>query len=762
MTKYLLLLILSVSYVIKSQNLSFDLLYTLKSGDVNFGVDFEELDGFGTRIEFIGDLNEDGVSDIAISSATRGKSLTGNANGAVFILFLNPDGSVKSHVEISENKGGFDAPLSSYPYSYFGYSLTLIGDLDKDGISELAVGAREYGPSEHGSIFILFLNKDGTVRKYTEIGSNTGGYTQSGYKKRFGNAICKAGDLNGDSIPDILVGEPYSNIAGNKMGAVNVLYMDTTGYLKSFDKILPVAPHFIDLNTNCEFGLSLSNIGDIDKNGYNDFIFGSAKNQVWIVSFGPNFSILRTSLIDENDPVIGNNVTINSGFGKLVESCFDFDHDEIKEISFASHAGLTGIKGEVYICYIDSIGKIIKYETISETTINNLTLGEEGQFGRSSTYIGDINEDGFPEFAIGEIKYDDGTSHGGAVHFITLRPKECSEKECVWPGDANNDGVANAWDLANIVLNYNETKIEKKRILPNENWYGQFGENWGISKLETDQKFSDGNGDGIVNYNDALLITKNYDKTHQKSQSSVELDPNGPPVKIIADKNIVHSSDSVNFSIEIGDENKPAEQVYSVTMALRHENTSIFGSTNTAYFDNCWLGTDGLDMITLSQPLNNGIDISMGRIDQINRTGTGHLATVKVIIPDNLGEIAKNDLILKLEDFLIISYQEDTILPSSIELDTVSVFDKNTISTTSFNEQYSTIFPNPSKGKVHVKSNKMIEKISILDMQGKLLQKKQYNDIKQTVLVTSNLVTGTYFIVVQSDNSVENHLFLKK
>ena len=336
MTNYVLIPLIFISTIIKSQNLSFDLLYTLKSEDTNLGVTFEELDGFGSRIESIGDLNEDGINDIVVSSATRGKSSTGNANGALFVLFLNSDGTVKSHVEISENKGGFNAPLSSYPYSYFGYGLAVIDDLDNDGIPELAVGAREYGLNEHGSVFILFLKRDGTVKKYTEIGDNTGGYTGSGYKKRFGSSICSAGDLNGDNISDILVGEPYSDNVGSQMGAVNILYMDTTGYVKSFEKILPSAPHFTNVNSNSSFGFKLSNIGDIDKNGFDDYIIGSSKNQAWIVRFGANASIVGTSIIDENDSIIGDVIKSNSGFAAEVDACTDFDHDGINELSIAS------------------------------------------------------------------------------------------------------------------------------------------------------------------------------------------------------------------------------------------------------------------------------------------------------------------------------------------------------------------------------------------------------------------------------------------
>ena len=146
-------------------------------------------------------------------------------------------------------------------------------------------------------------------------------------------------------------------------------------------------------------------------------------------------------------------------------------------------------------------------------------------------------------------------------------------------------------------------------------------------------------------------------------------------------------------------------------------------------------------MITLSQSFDNGVDISLGRIDQQNKTGKGSLSTIRIIVPDNLGEIANTDLILTLDDVLIISYQEDTILPGEISLDTVVVIANGTHVVNKKEEYVASIFPNPSNRNIRVKSDKMISSIRILDMQGKLLQENQYNNTKETVLITSNLIS---------------------
>ena len=63
----------------------------------------EEKEQFGYTISSIGDLNGDGVNDIAVGAYHDDDG--GYNTGAVYILFLNSDGTVKSHQKISSTEG---------------------------------------------------------------------------------------------------------------------------------------------------------------------------------------------------------------------------------------------------------------------------------------------------------------------------------------------------------------------------------------------------------------------------------------------------------------------------------------------------------------------------------------------------------------------------------------------------------------------------------------------------------------------------------
>ena len=79
------------------------------------------------------------------------------------------DGTVKSFQKISDTEGGFTYALNNT--DGFGRSISSIGDLNRDGVPDMAVGAPlVYGSgSSPGALYILFMNSDGSVKASQKI-----------------------------------------------------------------------------------------------------------------------------------------------------------------------------------------------------------------------------------------------------------------------------------------------------------------------------------------------------------------------------------------------------------------------------------------------------------------------------------------------------------------------------------------------------------------------------------------------------------------
>ncbi len=185
----------------------------------------DDSDAFGRSVASLGDLDGDGVGDLAVGVV--GDDDGGNARGAVWVLFLEPNGTVKSHQKISDTEGGFAGLL--HDADLFGYSVASLGDLDGDGVGDLAVGADrdDDGGLDHGAVWVLLLNTNGTVKAHQKISDTEGGFTGAlNDSDHFGSSVASLGDLDGDGMGDLAVGAERDDDGGDHQGAVWVLFLD--------------------------------------------------------------------------------------------------------------------------------------------------------------------------------------------------------------------------------------------------------------------------------------------------------------------------------------------------------------------------------------------------------------------------------------------------------------------------------------------------------------------------------------------------------
>ena len=84
---------------------------------------------------------------------------------------------MSSFQKISDTSGAFTAAMDDD--DRFGISVTGVGDLNQDGILDLAVGAYsdDDGGSGRGAVYVLFLATDGLVSSFQKISDTSGAFT---------------------------------------------------------------------------------------------------------------------------------------------------------------------------------------------------------------------------------------------------------------------------------------------------------------------------------------------------------------------------------------------------------------------------------------------------------------------------------------------------------------------------------------------------------------------------------------------------------
>ena len=128
---------------------------TIEFENLNIAVNQTDSPHFGIGLANMGDLNNDGVDDIAVGIEFL--DIGADASGGVAIMLLNSDGTIKKMFLIANDT----APYPLETRDDFGKGLEAI-DVDGDGFAELVASAHQddTGGTDAGAVYVLTFNQD--------------------------------------------------------------------------------------------------------------------------------------------------------------------------------------------------------------------------------------------------------------------------------------------------------------------------------------------------------------------------------------------------------------------------------------------------------------------------------------------------------------------------------------------------------------------------------------------------------------------------
>ena len=398
----------------------------------NFNGELSSGDQFGSAVTGLGDLESDGVKDLAVGAPFDNDG--GDDQGAVWILFMDDNGLVDLERKISSKKGGFDGNLNDN--DQFGSALAGVGDLNGDGVFDLAVGApgADSGKKDRGAVWILFLNAVGGVRDEQKIADGAGGFDGNlNDDDRFGSAIADIGDVNGDGITDLAVGAPFDNDGGDEKGAVWILFMRQNGTVDDQQKISSKAGEFDgDLDAEDHFGAAVAGIGDIDNDGIPDLAVGvpgadgdgTDRGAIWILSLNAEGRVRNELKITDGFGGFDGDLNNDDRFGSAIALTGDLNSDGIQDLAVGAPNDDDGSDnaGAVWLLFLKTDGSVDAWQKISKKSGGfNGNLDADDHFGAAVAGIGNLDNSGLADMAVGAPGDDDGGTDKGAVWVLFMQ-----------------------------------------------------------------------------------------------------------------------------------------------------------------------------------------------------------------------------------------------------------------------------------------------------------------------------------------------------
>ena len=224
-----------------------------------------------------GDVDGDGRDDLLVGA--YGEDSAGASAGAAYVVYGGGTGDV--------SLASADAMFTGEAVGDgAGVSVSGAGDVDGDGLADVLVGADHHGDGGAAYLFTHVLAGVASLSAADAI------FTGENLNDRAGCAVAGAGLLNGDPYGDILVGaygyDRDPSTSTTETGAAYVFLGPVSGTMS----VGAADARYMGLTAGDSAGGAVASAGDIDSDGYGDFLIGAAGQDSGGAGAGATFLIL--------------------------------------------------------------------------------------------------------------------------------------------------------------------------------------------------------------------------------------------------------------------------------------------------------------------------------------------------------------------------------------------------------------------------------------------------------------------------------------
>lgn len=333
-------------------------------------------------------------------------------------------------------------------------------------------------------------------------------------------------------------------------------------------------------------------------------------------------------------------------------------------------------------------------------------------------------------------------------------------EKTVWPGDTDQNGLVDHFDLLNIGLAYGAEGLARPE--KDLKWEAHFAAPWPQSTPNTQVNYRhiDTDGNGTINANDTLALALNYkwfneqwngeDGYHKRENLPTAARTAGTPLYV--DTYPVAQGTTSSFDIMLGDDANTDNTVYGLGFSINYDPLAIVPGSIRLSFEDSWLGDLEEDLLTFyrDDPENHMVHVAMTRTDGEDIRGAGPIAQLLITIEDVIFRSNDIEVPISIENARLINFIEEAV-PVETKISTITVSTTTNTLEESLDRQIR-VYPVPTKGHLYLKTpNLSLKGIELFSLDGRRLQSWQG---QTNELSLQNVPQGTYSLRLITEQGV--------